>query len=294
MPYLVILLVSVTHFIESVMLKKSNAKTPNGGFIFMGMISLFAMLFSLGSYIFTDTAKGDFTPEVIPYALLAGALYCSASFLTYIAVACGPFAITMLIISYSIVITCGYGIFFLNEPASLITIIGFVIIAISLYLVRGKDDEKKEGDEKHKISFKWVVCTALSVVLAAFYAIVIREQQIRFNDTVSSECMVICLGFSALILFVIGFIRSKGESFKIFKSCAPYAVAAGAANGATNLLGMLLNTMMAISISSPTRSVVKTAITFAYSFFILKEKFLPRQIIGIVLGVIATVLLNIG
>ena len=293
MPYLVILLASTTHFLESVMLKKSNKKTPNGGFLFMGMISLFAMLFAIAMYVFTDAEKGDFTPEVIPYALIAGALYCASSFLTYIAVACGPFAITMLILSYSIVITCGYGIIFLNEPASILTIIGFIIIAVSLFLVRGKDDEKKEGEEKPKISFKWIICTALSVVLSALYGIVIREQQIRFNDTVSSECMIICLGFSALILFVVGIVRSKKESLTILKSCAPYAVAAGAANGATNLLSIVLNTMMAISISSPTRSVVKTAITFAYSFFILKEKFLPRQVVGIVLGVIATVLLNI-
>ena len=199
----------------------------------------------------------------------------------------------MLILSYSIVITCGYGIIFLNEPASILTIIGFIIIAVSLFLVRGKDDEKKEGEEKPKISFKWIICTALSVVLSALYGIVIREQQIRFNDTVSRECMIICLGFSALILFVVGIVRSKKESLTILKNCAPYAVAAGAANGATNLLSIVLNTMMAISISSPTRSVVKTAITFAYSYFILKEKFLPRQVVGIVLGVIATVLLNI-
>ena len=297
MPYLIILLSSLTHFAESAFLKKNNQKNPDGGFVFMALISFAAMLFSLCTYLITDTDKGDFTPEVIPYAILSGVFYCAASFLTYLSIGCGPFAITMLILSYSIVITCTYGIIFVNEEYSVLTFVAFAIIALSLFLVRQKSEPEskdEDGEPKKKVSLKWLICITVSVVTSALYGIVLREQQIRFNDTVTSECMIITFATSAIILLVIGIIESKGKTLSLLGRCAPYAAAAGAANGATNLLSMVLNTMMALSISSPTRSIVKTAITFLYSYFILKERFLPRQIIGIILGVAAVVLLNIA
>lgn len=293
-PYLIILLASITHFAESVMYKKSNTKTPNGGFLFISMVSLAAMLFTMCMYLFTDGSKADFTPEVIPYGIVAGIFYCVSCLLTYLVMGCGPFAISMLILSYSIVITSGYGIIFLNEPTSPMMFVAFAAIALSLYLVRGDSSkEKKSEDGKEgEFSLKWLIYISLNLITTALYGIVLREQQIRFSNTVDNECMMISFGTSALVLLVAGIIQSKRETGKIFCACAPYALAAGAANGATNLLSMLLNTMMALSISSPTRSVVKTAITFIYSYYVLKERYLPRQIIGVVIGVAAVVLLN--
>ncbi|MBR2930224.1 MAG: hypothetical protein IKC32_03235 [Clostridia bacterium] len=297
MPLFLVILSALTHFGEGVMIKKSGAKEPNGGFIFMSLVSLASMLFFLLSYIITDAEKGDFTPEVIPYALLAGFLYCTASLFNYLAIGCGPFAITTLIVSYSIVLISGYGIAWLGESASPLTYAAFVGIAISLFLVRTEPqatDESSEKTEAPRLSLKWLIYVVLATLLSALFSIVIREQQIAFGGSVDNECMIISLGFSALLLLAFGIVQSRKNSLSILKSTAPYALGAGMANGATNLLSLITNTMMAISISSPTRSVVKTAITFAYSYFILKERFLPRQLFGVVIGVVSTVLLNIA
>lgn len=84
-----------------------------------------------------------------------------------------------------------------------------------------------------------------------------------------------------------------GENYGTLTFVA-YALIAGMANALTNTLSLLLYTMMPISVSSPTRSIVGTAVNFTFSYFILKEKFLPRQIIGVFLGASAVVMLNLA
>lgn len=288
-PFLLMIGMSVFGLTESALIKQYNKKHSSGGFIFIAMVSLASMLFFLFKYIFTDVEKLDFTPNVIIYAVIAGIFYASASVLTFYALRYGPLAITGLILSFSIVFVSGYGIIFLEEPATPLTYVGFLGIAISLFLVRGKDD----GDKK-AVTLKWIVCTALSVVLAALYSIVLRMQQVEFNNTVTNECMIISLGTSAVITFIIGFITSGKDAFNILKTGAPYALIAGGANGINNMLHLILNTVMPVSINAPTSSIIKTIVTFGYSYIILKERFLPRQIIGIIVGTGAVILLNMS
>ncbi len=292
MPYLIILAISMTALTESATLKAYNKRHEGGGFIFMSLISVAAMIFFILRYLITDGSKGDFTPEVIPFALLAGAIYCTASFLTFLALKYGSFAISMLILSYAIVITSGYGIIFLGEEAGVLSYIAYGLIIISLFLVRAKDDKKK--GEKGGVSTKWLICIGLSVLGSGFYGVLQRAQQVRFNNTVTNEFMIIAMAFSALTLLVIGIVTSKRDSLKIAITSAPYALLAGTANGITNMLGLTLNTMMAISISAPSKSIVNTAVNFLFSYFILKERFLPRQIIGVLIGAGAVVMLNLA
>ena len=70
-----------------------------------------------------------------------------------------------------------------------------------------------------------------------------------------------------------------------------YALGAGVANGLTNMLSMVVNTMIAISIAAPLRAGSKIIISFLISTFIFKERFYKRQILGVILGAIGVILL---
>ncbi len=291
-PYLLMLLTSVTSLAEGILIKKYNQKHSKGGFIFTAFVSLFSMLFFLFSDIFTDPNGLSFNLEFLPYAILAGVLYCAASLTTYLALQYGSFAITMLILSYSLVISILYGLFFLNNPASVFTYIGFAVIAVSIFLVRGK---APEGTKK-KFSVKWLVCMIISVLGSGFLSVVIKFQQDKFHDAYNNEFMVICLAFSALTLFIVGFVKDGGDCIYILKKGTPYAALAGIANGATNLLGILINSDLfdiPFAITVPTRAAMKTVVSFLVSFFLFHEKFEKRQIVGVIFGAAAVVLLNL-
>ncbi len=294
--YLFIGLSAATHLVESTLIKVYNRKHDKGGFIFTAIVSLFSMLFFVGKDLLTDPTGFNFTLEILPLAIVGGILYCVASLLTYLALQIGPFVISMLLISYSLVFTTVYGIIFLNEEATVFTYIGFAIIAISLFLVRG--DSKNEDK---KFSLKWLIYILISVAGAGMLGVVQRINQLnaaaKYGDAsmnmFDNEFMIICLAISAVTLFTVGFIKDGKDCLYILKNGTPYALTAGLSNGATNMLTLLTNSFIDISISGPTRAGVKTVLSFLVSRFIFKENFLPRQIIGVILGGIAVIFLNI-
>ncbi len=288
MHYLLIVLASCTSLAEGVIIKKYNGKYNSGSFIFTAMISFFSMSFFLLSDLITDPQKLTIPAELLPYALIAGVWYCAATILTYIALQIGSFVISLLIVSYSIVFTTAYGIIFLDEPTTVFTWLGFALIAVSLFLLRGKSD-----GEKKKFSFTWLICIGISCVGNGAFAIISRMQQIRFDNSVTNEFMVIALTLSAVTLGVFGIVKEKKQAWTSFKTCLPYAIGAGMSNGMTNMMALVVNTLIPISIAAPMRSAVKNILSMGVSMAIFKEKFLTRQIIGVVLGAAAVVFLNL-
>lgn len=290
MGYLFILLSVSASLTEGFLIKIYNKKHEKGGFVFTAVVSLFSMLFFLLFDLITDRSGLTFTVQMLPYAFVAGAAYCTASVFTFFALKNGPYALTMLILSYSLVITMLYGLIFLKEKVEWTTYVGFVLIAVSLFFVRG---EKTEEDEKKKKSFLWVLFIVISVICAGIFGITQRMQQIRFENKVTNEFMMITLGFSSLASFAVGCISDGKKSFGILARSMPYASIAGLANGATNAFKMLAFLTIPISIESPTAAGVKIVLSFLLSVLALKEKLLKRQIIGVICGGIAVVLLNI-
>lgn len=271
--------------VEGVFIKKYNSKHENGGFIFTALVSLFSMLF----FLITDTDGFHIPQGMWIYSLAAGVLYCSASFLTYVALGCGSYAMSMLILSYGLVFKIGYGLFFLNEQANIFTYIGLAVIMISIYLTRGEKDK-----EKKKVSVKWLVCILISVFGSGMFGVVQKMQQVKFDNSCTNEFMVIALGISAATLFVIGIVRDGKNLKYILKYGSAYAVSAGVANGANNACGFIINNLMPVSLSSPIQSGLRIITVFLISKVIFKEKFLRRQVAGVFLGAVALVLLNIN
>lgn len=287
MGYLLIAVETVTGLLEGILIKKYNEKHSDGGFVFTALLSFFSMLFFAGKALVTG-AGFNFDVALLPYALLGGALYCGASLLTYLALQYGSFAISMLILSYSLAFPILYGLFFLNEVATVFTYIGLAIIAVSLFLVR----QPSSGEEK-KFSFKWLVCISISVLGSGLFSVITKVQQVEFENAYDNEFMIISLAFSALFLFVVGIIKDGKKSLNVFKTGLPYAGLAGLSNGATNTLGLLVYLLLPLSISSPTAAATKSIVSFAVSYFIFKERFLKRQVVGVILGAVAIVFLNL-
>ena len=292
LPYLLMLTATGSSYAESAMIKTYNKKHANGGFMFISIVSLFSALFFLCKYLFFDNMKADFTPQVIPYAILAGVMYASSSVLVFFAIRMGSLAITNLILGYSTVVVCLYGIIFLGEASNWLTYVSIGIMVVALFLL--KKPEPASDKKAKKNSLLWFIFALLGMLTSAGYSIITKAQQVKFNQTVDSEYILIAIGFSAIATFIVGVITGKKDAFKVFKTCVPYAGIAGLSNGVTNLLSLLINTMIAVSISSPTRSVMTKILHFILGYFIFKERYTIKQIIGLVLVCIAVILINLA
>ena len=285
MSAVLILAITLLSLAEGVFIKRYNTRHGKGGFLFTAMIGFFSMLV----FVFKDTDGFNVPSGLWVYAVVAGLLYGSASILTYIALGCGSFAMSMLILSYALVFSIGYGLFFLNEAATVFTYLGLVLILVSLYLTKAS----KREENAQKVTLKWVICIGLSVIGSGMYGVVCRMQQIAFNNSCTNEFMIITLALSTAILTAIGLKKDGKDLGYVLKYGAVWTALAGCSNGINNALSLLLNTMMPISIASPVKAGVKILFSFAISVFLFREKFEKRQIVGVALGTAALVLLNL-
>lgn len=273
----------VIHQLESVLIKLYNRKHTKGVFLFTGLISLFAMVF----FALTDTDGFSLPKEALPYTIASGILFCCASILTYLALGWGSFVLSNLILSYSLLISIGYGIFGLGESASPLTWGGICLMLASLYLVRGG---REEGV---RFSWKWLFAIVLSSLCSGLFSVLRRAQQLRFADSCTHEFMLLTLAISACVLLVVGAVIEGKGFLSVLKACGGYAALAGLANGASNLVAFWVELLMPISVLAPTRSGVQILLSFAISRFLFHERFLKRQILGVAMGAVALVLLNL-
>lgn len=284
MGILFIFLSVCTGLLEGVLIKKNGEKGSGSVFWFNGFMSLASMLF----FVVTNSDGWNAPKTLWLYAVPSAICFSSALICIYYALATGPFAISMMINSYFVVVPIIYGIVFLNEPASLLTYIALIIMAVSLYLSRG--DTKAENG---KFSIKWLVFIILATLTNGFFTVIKKMQQLNFEGSCDSEFMILSLGLSVSVLLIMGLISSKGNVKSISSHTLLWATAAGFTNGVTNMLTLIINTLMAISISSPINTGMSIVLSFLFSSLFLKEKFLKRQILGAVLGAASLIMLSI-
>ncbi len=272
--------------LQGVCKKEFAKKEKHGDFLFFGITNLFALLFFIAI-----SGNLKFTPELIPYSILFSVCHSSATIFGYYALITGPFAITLLITSYSLMIPTLYGLIFLKDTASVFTYLGIIALVISLFLVRTKSEPNQK-----KATFKWLLFLIIGFVANGMCSVTQNAQQQAFSGLYKSEFMIIALVIPTIIFFITGFIRER----KHLKSIAKYGIPAGGicgiSNGISNFLVMVLvapTGPVNASVFFPILSGGGNLLTFGLSLFLYKEKFLPRQIAGIIIGIISLVLLNI-
>ncbi len=280
-----IVLSTGVHQLEGVMTRKYNEKNKQGGFLFTAMVSLFAMLF----FLVSDRNGLQFSAQLLPYGLAAGVCYCTASFLTYVALGCGSFVLSNLFLSYALLFSVGYGIFFLKEPVTVATGLGIALSLLSIFLVKG---EKRE-DDAVGVNAGWLVCILLSCIGSGMLGILQKMQQVRFQAAYDNEFMAITLCFSALCMFAAGLAANRGAFGRTLRTGGPYAAVAGLSNGAANLLSLIVNTLLPLSVAAPSRAGVKILFSFALARLVFREKLSARQLAGVLTGTASLILLNL-
>ncbi len=285
MNVLLLILVMFSSLIQSVSKKQYQLKAKKAGvFLFNAMTTFSAGIF----FLCTDKGGFSFDPALFPYILAFAASYGSAVLFSFFAIQEGPLSLTALATSYSLIIPTCYGILFLNESVSLFLGIGLVFLCISLFLV----NETKGGT---KITPKWILYALLAFLGNGFCSAVQTSQQIRFGGQYKSEFMILALAILSLFFFLVSFLRENREEQKFSLQCGILPmILSGVANGMTNLFVMLLVSRgMSASIMFPVISGGGILLAGCLSLFVYKEPLSKKQILGLLLGTVSVVLMNL-
>ncbi|MBQ2942991.1 MAG: hypothetical protein IJD97_12235 [Clostridia bacterium] len=285
MSTLVLILVILGVALQNIVKKAYNIKVGGGVFVFSGASAAIAALF----FIFSSIGTFEYSAEFLPYSVGFSVFYSMGVAFSVLAILTGPLSLTSLISSYSLIIPAIYGIMNGDEVDGIL-IGGIILLLISLVFV---NMEKK--DDK-KITLKWAIFAFLAFLGNGGCSTVQTAQQQALDGKYKNEFMIIALLITAFTLFAVAFFTKERKTIGTsLKKGFPWYAVCGIANGAVNLFVMMLVSVykMAPSVMFPLVSAGGIIVTVAVSMTLYKEKLTPCQIIGVILGTGAVVLLNL-
>ena len=283
--YLLMLLYSVLNILESMVVKAYAVRHKSGGMVMNAVIAFFSALFIL----FTIIKEGRFNVplEMLPYAIVNCLLYAAGFYFAFLAYRVGPYGLTRLLSTFSLLFPIFYGIFFLSEPTNVFTYLGIAMIFASMILLNCSDSKNDEG----KISLKWLIYIAITVLSNGFISILVKMQQLKFNNACDNEFLLISIGGSFVLLAIIGLIMDRDKIGTVLRKGTLYGLLAGLCNGAKNFVSVLVLLLLPVSVVSPTKVGISTVLTFVVAILIYRERYSIWQKIGVLLGAVAVVLL---
>lgn len=284
MEALILALIVAGVSVQSVCKKAYSNKVAGGVFSFTGASVLFAMIV----FLFTSNGKLDFSVDLIWYSIAFAVVYCTSSLCSLMAIKTGSLSLTSLFTQYSLLIPTFFGIIAYNEETGPMLYTGIALLVVSLWIIN-----YVRGEEKH-FSVKWILFIFLAFVGNGMCSVVQNIQQHAFDQNGKSEFMIIALAIVAVWMFVLGVITEKKEmGTNLRKGFWMYAVC-GIANGVVNYLVLYLyGIKFPASVSQPVISAGGIILTGLISIFVYKEKLTRNQLIGMLLGTVAIVVLNI-
>ncbi len=268
--------------------------------LYTSFIGLFAMAVFL--VCAAVAGKFSFSTAYLPYSLGFAVTYGMAIVFQILALSCGPMPLTTLVLSYSLLLVTFYGIFFLNETPGWGFIPGVALLAVCLFLTnyqkRPKKDAAAAGETPPPraggITLRWVIFVWLAFLGNGLCTIVQKMATVRFGTRYSNEFMVAALLAITVGFGIAGLIRERDLLVPFAKRGWFFAAACGALNGLANVAVIFLSTRMPASVQFPFISAGSILFSLLFSVVLFKEKLTRMQLIGLGVGVLSVVFLNLA
>ncbi len=281
MQYLLLICLIVFVAAQSIIKKQYNLKAQYPKVFFFSAVTAAA---EVVFFAITSGFKFEFVPELIPYSIAFAIMFSAMLIGGFLSISWGPLSITMLIISYSLLIPTFYGLF-KGETIGTTGIIGGILLLISLFLISVKK-------EKLNFSLKWLIAVMVTFVVNGLSSVILDIQPEKFDGKYKNEFMMMAMLLSSIILLVAALIK-KEKIFKEKRLCIAMGAANGVSNALVNLLVMYLASRIASVILFPVVSAGGIVLGFIMAIFVYKEKLSKMQMIGYFIGIASVVLLKI-
>lgn len=276
---------------EVVLVKEYGRKRGDGGMVFNGVICLFAMIF----FIVSDSDGLQFVPGIWKYGIVNAVLYGAGFYFIYIAFRCGSYFITQTVCSMNYLIPVCYGLFFLKEPAGILTYAALIVSVTAVFLM-GYGQKRSEAAEENGgcVSFLWILSVLLVLFSNGFISVVAKEQQEQFGGLYGNEFMIITLLGASVFLLLMGFVLEREVLRRTLVRGGLYGMCAGLLNGVQNAAYLVMLRTIPLSVLSPVREGAHMLLSFAVARLAYKEKYGKLQYVSIALSVLSLVLMQIN
>ncbi len=285
--YLILIILGIAA--QNVTRKIYSKSSSGGAYTFSALSALVALSF----FAISGGSNLHFTWKILPHAIGFAATYSLSIVFTFLSIKEGPLSLTSLVTSYSLLIPTIYGLIAWGESFSLLFAIGLALLIVSIFLIRMEPKAEKNQIEKKRLTPKWLLYVILAFIGSGGCSAVQKGQQLAFNGTYKNEFMIVALGITFVAITICALCFEKKETLTHAKRGLYLYVICGAANGAVNLMVMILSLRMPASVMFPIISAGGILVSAIISMTFYKERLSNLQKVGLLLGVMSIVILNI-
>lgn len=274
------------YYIKKRLKYESEQYSLNGGLCIVCSVAFF----------FLSGCRFDLSWYSVLLGVAFGLVSMGNSVLLAKAIRIGPFGYTSVIVNLSTALTALSGALFWNESLSLFKILGIVLMLACFFFAI--DTEKDNGK---KANTKWFILCLLALLTGALIGIL---QKIHQSSEYKSEIytfLFVAFLTSAIISFCGYAVVRKGEnrgddckpSKKDFLWFFVVLIICGMGTAGNNVLNLYLSGVTETAIFFPIVNGVPLLASLVVSFFVFGEKLKRKQLIGLLIGIVAIICLFI-
>lgn len=254
------------------------------------LYSLLASISAAIGWLILWLTDFSFDARVLPYSAVYGVLYTCFTVGMLGAIKVGSTSLTGLVKQVALVGVSFWGYFFWDTQFTTISAIGIVVLLISLALCLLVKEKKTED---HHLG-KWLFYALLITMGNAGCGILQRYQQMHFAYQHKNMLMFFSYVFAICFCFVFSLGETKENWKRAVKQSWVFPALSGISSAGSNLFILLLvKCQMSPVILYPGIAVGGLIITTLIAFFGFRERLRPQQWVGLAVGAVALVLLNL-
>lgn len=296
MNWFLLALTVIANVIANGLLRNEYSKKDIGNmtdFHVFNTISNLASALVLAVIAFAAGQMNSLSSATVIYGILLGAIAAVCCFVDMAALAVGPLSYTGIFQSCSMVIPAFSGLLFFKESVSAFQYAGAVIMILSFVCAV---DTKSD---RNKASFKWVVYCLISFLFNGSIGVVQKFHQNTPGKEEIFPFLVITFAVSTLLTGILWLMYAPKTPPTILSSRRSarklvfYSASVGALIALCNYLNTHLSGAMPSIIVFPVINGGIMLLTSATGLFLFREKLTKKQLIGLIAGTAAILLLCI-
>ena len=289
MPYFYLFLAMVFSALITVAGRFYSNKTKNVANV-SSLYSLLTPAFSALGWLILWGSDFSFDSRVLPYSVLYGLCYSFFTVGMLGAIQYGSTSLTALVKQLALVGVSFWGLFFWDTQFQMLSILGVVLLVISLLLCLLNKESKTEGYHMGK----WLFFCGLIAVGNAGCAITQRYQQMAFDYQHKNIFMFFALLFSTAFCSIPAVREEKTNWKATIKSAWLFPAMAGSSSALSNVFILLLvKNQMSPVILYPGVAVGGLILTTLIATLCFRERLRGKQWLGLAFGAVALILLNL-
>ncbi|MBQ8906965.1 MAG: EamA family transporter [Clostridia bacterium] len=290
MPYIYLILAAVFSAMLSIMstvFNKKNGAVPHISPLYNLLVSSSACI-GWGILFFLNAPTFD--PLVLAFAAAYGFFYAMAIFGLFQAIGTGMVSMTAFIKQLSFIGVALWGFVFWHTPFTLPVGIGLLLIVLALYLCF---KPQKNGASK-KTLLKWFVGAMMLLGGNIACSVLQKYQQMTFDGKHGNLLMFSATFFAALICLALFLKDKKPPKASFSPKTLLFPVIGGFSSTLLNLFTILLMASpLSESVFFPCMAIGALTVTTLFSVLVYKERLSLSQWLGLLVGAVALVFLNV-